>query len=218
MPARCCCCGRHRTSAASCSAVGAAPWRPPSSSTPAGHARWSRAGSGYGRPRRWCAPWATWTSRATRRPARRGCRHSPGRPPGRDCGTGRSWSRCPGADTCHGWRAPPAAPRHAAGTAPGRWRPGDPTTCGAAGAGARRAAGTVPTAAASGCGPRWWGRAAPPRSWAGPFRPFRCGPRAASTCWTRCRGHPRWWSARRARSRWPRAGTPRRCCWTGGRC
>ncbi|CAM5230089.1 primosomal protein N' [Streptomyces griseoloalbus] len=46
---------------------------------------------------------------------------------------------------------------------------------------------------ASGCGRRWWARAAPPRSWAARSPRSRCARRGASTCWTRCRRRPRWW-------------------------
>ena len=65
----------------------------------------------------------------------------------------------------------------------------------------------------------WWGSRARRRSWRGPSRARPCGRRAAPPgCSPRCRPAPRSSSPRRGPSRWPRAGTARRCCSTPGRC
>ena len=86
----------------------------------------------------------------------RGCPAWPGRRPGRRCRPARRcWCRCRGAATCRRWRAPSAARRPAARTAPGRWAGRSAGRSDAAtGAGGRRPTTRARPAAAGGCGPR----------------------------------------------------------------
>ncbi len=124
----------------------------------------------------------------------------------------------PRRGTYRGWPVPGAGSPLGAATVPGRWRHGTRGRRGACGAGWRRPAGTVRSAAGSGCGRRSWVRGGRPRSWGGRFRLCRCGRRDANMCWTRCRGRPRSSSAHRARSPSPRADTRLPCCSTAGPC
>ena len=214
-----------------CAAVVAgtpAPPRPRCWSSPAGRTSWPPTAPSCAPPRPGCRRSATTSSwPATRPPGRPGCRRWRTRPPAaRSPRVRRCSCRCRAGDTCRRWPAPAAAPRPAARTAPGRWA--SRRAPGPAARASRPAAGAPGPAATFDC-PHCHGtklRAAVvgesrtaeelARAFPGTTGPHvRAAPPA---CWRRCPPARLSWSPRRARSRWPRAATAPRCCWTPGRC
>ena len=157
-----------------------------------------------------------------RRPRRPAADRWPGAPrsealrvrPGAGPGAARRLPARPGLRHLPGTGPLPGLPR------PARERRAATASRPAAGAAAPAADWACPSCdGRPGCGRRWSAPGAPRRSWAGPSRGSRSAPAApAARCSRRSGPSRHWWSPRPAPSRSPRAGTPRRCCWTAGRC